>query len=110
MSENLDLVRSIFAAWERGDFSNADWADPEIEFAFVDGPEPGRWTGLREMSARYGEWLNGWRDFRAEPEELIIVDSTRILALVHTAGRVGRVDSTWSSGPWRTSSKSRMAR
>jgi ketosteroid isomerase-like protein len=87
MSENLDLVRSIYADWERGDFSSADWADPEIEFAFVDGPEPGRWTGLQEMSARYGEWLNGWKDFRAEPEELIVVDSTRILALVHNSGR-----------------------
>jgi ketosteroid isomerase-like protein len=87
MSENLDLVRSIYADWERGDFRSSDWADPEIEFAFVDGPEPGRWTGLREMSARYGEWLNGWKDFRAEPEEMIVVDSTRILALVHNSGR-----------------------
>jgi hypothetical protein len=59
MSENLDLVRSICVAWERGDFSSADWADPEIEFAFVDGPEPGCWTGLQEMSARYGDWLAG---------------------------------------------------
>jgi len=87
MSANLDLVRSIYAEWERGDFSSAEWADPEIQFAFVDGPEPGRWTGLQEMSARYAEWLNGWRDFRAEPEELIVVDSTRILALVHNSGR-----------------------
>jgi ketosteroid isomerase-like protein len=87
VSENLDLVRSIYADWERGDFGSAEWADPEIEFAFVDGPEPGRWKGLQEMSARDGEWLNGWKDFRAEPEELIVVDSTRILALVHKSGR-----------------------
>jgi ketosteroid isomerase-like protein len=87
MPTNLDLVRSIYAAWERGDFSGAEWADPEIEFAFADGPEPGRWTGLEEMAAHYGDWLRGWKDFRANPEEYVVIDDGRILVLVHNTGR-----------------------
>ncbi len=47
-SANLELVRSIYAAWESGQFfgGSGEWVDPEIEFVVDGGPEPGRWTGL----------------------------------------------------------------
>jgi ketosteroid isomerase-like protein len=86
-SANLDLVRAIYAAWERGDFSSAEWAHPDIEFGFAGGPEPGNWTGVAQMVERYRDWLRAWKDFRAEPEEYLVLDRERILVLVRNSGR-----------------------
>jgi ketosteroid isomerase-like protein len=84
---NLDLVRSIYAAWERGDFSSVEWADPEIEYVFADGPSPGSWIGLTEMAWVWREWLDAWEEFRVEAEEYRRLDGERVLVLVHFGGR-----------------------
>jgi hypothetical protein len=37
--ESVEIVRSICAAWELGDFHSVEWAHPEIEFVIADGPD-----------------------------------------------------------------------
>ena len=86
MSENLDLVRSICGEWERGKFDSADWADPNIEFALCDGPDPGSWKGLPAMARRGGELIRTLEDFRIEVVGYREVDDARILVRWQYAG------------------------
>ncbi|MHB8233705.1 MAG: nuclear transport factor 2 family protein [Solirubrobacteraceae bacterium] len=87
MSENLDLVRSIFADWERGDFSNAGWADSAIEYVHADGPDPGAWTGLAEMANAFRSWLSAWQDYTVELGECRELDDERVIVLYGRSGR-----------------------
>jgi ketosteroid isomerase-like protein len=86
-SANLDLVRSIYAASARGEYGSADWADPDIEYVFADGPEPGSRMGLTQMASGMGEMLSAWEDFRIEADEYRELDDERVLVLLHYSGR-----------------------
>jgi ketosteroid isomerase-like protein len=87
MSENLDLVRSIYAARGRGDYSSNEWAHPEIEYVLVDGPSPGIVTGRSTLAPGMRDFLSAWEDFRDQPEEFRELDPQRILVLHRFSGR-----------------------
>ena len=87
MSENLDLVSSIFAAWGRGDFSATDWAAADIVWVRPDGPESGEWSGLKDMGEGWRQTLSSWEGFRVEPEAYRQLDDERVLVLVTFCGR-----------------------
>jgi ketosteroid isomerase-like protein len=96
MSKNLDLVRSIYAAWEGGDFRSADWAHPEIEYVHADGPARGAWTGLVGMAQGWSTWLNAWEDLRIEVERYLELDAERVLVLSRgiARGKTSGLDTT----------------
>jgi ketosteroid isomerase-like protein len=84
MSENLDLVRSIYADWERGDFSRSDWADPQIEFELSLETQYGRWTGLAGMANAWGDFLRLADGFRLLVDEYREIDPEHVLVLTLT--------------------------
>src|ERR1700693_1457999 len=86
-SANLDLVRSIYVAWERGDFSSAEWAHPDIEYVLADGPAPFSRTGLAGLAEGWRAFLSAWEDFRVENVEYRQRDGERVLMLDLLSGR-----------------------
>jgi hypothetical protein len=86
-SANAELVQSICAGWERGDFSSAEWAHPEIEYVWADGPTPGTGRGLAGMAEGEREFLSVLDEFSAEVEEYRELDGERVLVLLHVSGR-----------------------
>jgi ketosteroid isomerase-like protein len=84
--ENVELVRSVYAAWERGDWTSFDWAHPEMEMVFADGPAPASWTGFASVSDGWRDFLSAWEEFRVEAEEYRELDEERVLVLARPAG------------------------
>ena len=104
MSENLDLVRSIYADWERGEFASADWAHPEIEYVLSDGPDPAALTGLAEMAENFRAWLGAWEGFRLTADEYREFGAENVVVLDHLSGHgktsgldLGQIEAT---GAW----------
>jgi ketosteroid isomerase-like protein len=87
VSTNLDLVRSIFSAIERGDFTNAEWADPEIEYVIAEGPDPATFSGLAELAEGMRTFFRDMEDVRAKAEECRELDAERVLVLPRGFGR-----------------------
>jgi ketosteroid isomerase-like protein len=87
MSANLDLVRSIYADWQRGDWSSTDWAHPAIEFNIADGPVPVAVIGVAAMADSWQQWLSAWKDFMLAVDEYRELDSDRVLVLTRYGGR-----------------------
>jgi ketosteroid isomerase-like protein len=87
VSANLDLVRSIFAATERGDFSSAQWADARVEYVFVDALEPGTAVGLAGLAEAMRNEMREFEDVHNEAEEYRELDDERVLVLTRAVGR-----------------------
>jgi ketosteroid isomerase-like protein len=100
-SANVELVRSIFAAWERGDFGSVAWADPAIEFVLADGPDPVTETGVAEMAEAWRGRLSAFDDYRGIADEYRELDLERVLVFHQRSGRAktsGVEVGQWQAG------------
>jgi hypothetical protein len=93
VANNVDLVRSIYADWERGDFTRGDWADPAIELVRPDSLDGDALKGRDASAGGWREWLAAWEDFRAEADEYRVIDDERVLVCGHMRA-IGRLSGT----------------
>jgi ketosteroid isomerase-like protein len=99
-SPNVELVRSIYADWERGNFHSVEWADPEIEYVRADGPDAGSRMGVRGMAHSFREWLSAWTEWGVKADEYLELDGGRVLVLTQFSARGKRsgleVEQVWT--------------
>src|SRR5262249_229284 len=91
-SANLDLVRSIYTSWERGD--HRYWADPEIEYVTIGATGLGGGQGLYGIADSFREWLSAWSDWKGTADTYLELDRERILVPCQSAVRGGAGGST----------------
>jgi ketosteroid isomerase-like protein len=84
--ENVEIVRRVYEGWSRGDFSESELFDPDVEFEMVDWPHPAKSRGVDAMREMWLTALAAWEDFRAKPDE-VIDHGDNILVLNSISGR-----------------------
>jgi ketosteroid isomerase-like protein len=86
--QNVELIQTVYRRVNEGGFAAiADLIDPNFELDSPQGIESSQAhdkAGLREWFAKMDEI---WEKLRFEPEEVIDVDATRVVAVVRTSGR-----------------------
>ena len=87
MSANLDLVRSVYADWERGEFNpRPAWADPRIEFEVPGGPEPSTRFGMDAAPGVEG-FVKLWENLRLDAEGYRELDDGSVFVVCRMRGR-----------------------
>jgi uncharacterized protein len=88
-SENVELLRTLYRRWERGELVTVDAFDPEVEFVRIGSDYPGlagEWRGLDEMWVAIVDWLRSWEHLRVEAERFYDLDD-RVLVLSRETAR-----------------------
>jgi uncharacterized protein len=71
--ENVEIVRGLYEAWQRGDFeAGMEPFDEDVEwFNPPEAPGSGSFRGREGVRHAMASWIGAWVDFRFELRELI---------------------------------------
>ena len=86
--ENVEVVRSAFEAFNRGDFQAAvELMHPDVEWHTSDAfPDPATYRGRHEVRQFWETWRDTFRGFRLHLEECGPVGERYVLAIFRVSG------------------------
>jgi ketosteroid isomerase-like protein len=68
---DLGTLEALYAEWARGDFGNTEAFTDDVVWVPVGVPESGMSSGIEEMTRLWRGFLQAWKGFRIEAEEVI---------------------------------------
>ena len=94
MSENVEIVHRLFAAFGQGLDAAADYWDPEIDWRAIEGApdDVGTMHGRDALRHYYEQWYETFDGLRAEPDELTDAGD-QVVAAVRVTGRLKESDA-----------------
>ncbi len=91
MSEkNVEIVRRLYASWERGDLQTADFFDVEVEHSRIGSELPGingDWQGIEAFGVALADYIDALADLHIEAERVIDLGGERVLVLSRQTAR-----------------------
>ena len=100
--ENVEIVRRLFDAWSRGDFSvGADVLDPDIRVVWLSVIDAGEneTRGVEAAVAMLASWVTNWEDPTLTAERILDAgDEVAVIAVWRARGEGSGVASEWRHG------------
>jgi ketosteroid isomerase-like protein len=98
-SENAEVVRRQFRAFEHGLDAVAEFWHPDVDWRAVEGAadDVGVIRGPAALGRYYQDWLDMFEDLRAEVVEVIAEAGDRVAVVVRNSGR-GRTSGVPTKG------------
>jgi ketosteroid isomerase-like protein len=94
---DIEIVRSVYERWGRGDFATPDVFDPDVQTIWADEiPGLNESRGLAALGASVRTWLEAWERCSIEAESLHEGDGcVVVLYLAHARHRGSTTELDW---------------
>jgi ketosteroid isomerase-like protein len=100
--ENVERIREVVAAMNRGDFETAlSWSHPDVEWQALDVfPDAGTYHGREGLRAFFQTWLDTFSGFRVHLEKCEAFGEHRVVATVRVSGEGAESGAEVASPPF----------